>query len=131
MRANSNALFWFFCLSKLAWVVYCECARIRKKKRLQKQNNNHCLFCDFFSFFFCFLLYTEDVVCLNEDFEEVYFKLSQGREDVYKKVTETIESGQAEGKDVYVTVLEGPMKQGNQEPQILQIITEAKAVNPQ
>ena len=68
---------------------------------------------------------------MNEDFEEVYFKLSQGREDVYKKVTEMIETGQEEGKDVYVTVLEGPMKQGNQEPQILQIITEAKAVNPQ
>lgn len=74
---------------------------------------------------------TEDIVCLNDDFEEVYFKLSPTREDVYKKVTETITTGQDEGKDVYVTVLEGPMKQGTKEVEILQIITEAKAVNPQ
>merc|ERR1712083_832704 len=43
----------------------------------------------------------EDLVCLNEDFEEVY-----------KLVTELIETGQDEGKDVYVNVLEGPKKVG-------------------
>mmetsp|Transcript_3044 Transcript_3044/g.5124 ORF Transcript_3044/g.5124 Transcript_3044/m.5124 type:complete len:177 (-) Transcript_3044:306-836(-) len=72
----------------------------------------------------------EDLVCLNEDFEEVFFKLSTEREDVYAKVTETIEKGQEEGKDVYVTVLEGPRKQGDN-IEVLQIVTEAKAVNPQ
>lgn len=72
----------------------------------------------------------EDLVCLDENFEEMYFKLSKEREDVYPKIVETIEKGQAEGKDVVVTVLEGPMKQGD-EVQILQIVVEAKAVNPQ
>jgi len=72
----------------------------------------------------------EDLVCLNEDFEEVFFKLDPGREDVYKSVTETIETGQDEGKDVYVNVLEGPKKVGDN-IEILQIVTEAKAVNPQ
>ena len=72
----------------------------------------------------------EDLVCLNEDFEEVFFKLSQEREDVYKAVTECITTGQDEGKDVYVNVLEGPKKVGDT-IEILQIVTEAKAVNPQ
>jgi len=72
----------------------------------------------------------EDLVCLNEDFEEIFFKLSKKREEVYTKVTETIENGQDDGKDVYVTVLEGPRKQGDK-IEILQIITEAKAVEPQ
>jgi len=72
----------------------------------------------------------EDLVCLNEDFEEIYFKLSKEREEVYTKVTETIEEGQNDGKDVYVTVLEGPRKFGDK-IDILQSVTEAKAVNPE
>jgi len=72
----------------------------------------------------------EDLVCLNEDFEEVFFKLSPEREDVYTKITECIEKGQDEGKDVYVTVLEGPKKTGDN-IEVLQIVTESKAVNPQ
>eukprot|EP00484_Ammonia_sp_Unknown_P001703 CAMPEP_0197022382 /NCGR_PEP_ID=MMETSP1384-20130603/3294_1 /TAXON_ID=29189 /ORGANISM="Ammonia sp." /LENGTH=177 /DNA_ID=CAMNT_0042450425 /DNA_START=79 /DNA_END=612 /DNA_ORIENTATION=+ len=73
----------------------------------------------------------EDLVCLNEDFEEVYFKLSAERgDDTYSKITECIETGQNEGKDVYVTVLEGPKKLGDN-IEVLQIVTEAKAVNPQ
>eukprot|EP00488_Nonionellina_sp_1-RS-2012_P004415 TRINITY_DN9927_c0_g1_i1.p1 TRINITY_DN9927_c0_g1~~TRINITY_DN9927_c0_g1_i1.p1 ORF type:complete len:123 (-),score=34.90 TRINITY_DN9927_c0_g1_i1:83-409(-) len=72
----------------------------------------------------------EDLVCLNEDFEEVYFKLSPEREAVYTKITDCIESGQDEGKDSYVTVLEGPKKAGDN-IDVLQIVTEAKAVNPQ
>jgi len=72
----------------------------------------------------------EDLVCLNEDFEEIYFKLSKEREEVYTKVTETIENGQNDGKDVYVTVLEGPRKVGDK-IDILQSVTEAKAVNPE
>eukprot|EP01083_Nonionella_stella_P103630 296140_1 len=71
----------------------------------------------------------EDLVCLNEDFEEVFFKLSEERENVYSKIVECIETGQDEGKDVYVTVLEGPKKVGDN-IEILQIVTEAKAVNP-
>merc|ERR1711908_204209 len=70
-----------------------------------------------------------DLVCLDEDFEEIYFKLSPKREDVYAKVTETIQLGQAECKDVYVTVLEGPMKV-NRTIKILQIVTEVKVVDP-
>jgi len=72
----------------------------------------------------------EDLVCLNEDFEEIFFKLSKEREEVYAKITETIESGQNDGKDVYVTVLEGPRKVGDK-IEILQSVTEAKAVNPE
>jgi len=72
----------------------------------------------------------EDLVCLNEDFEEIYFKLSSSREDVYKEVTETIENGQNDGKDVFVTVLEGPKKLGDK-IEILQIVTDVKAVNPE
>jgi len=72
----------------------------------------------------------EDLVCLNEDFEEIYFKLSKEREETYTKVTETIETGQNDGKDVYVTVLEGPRKVGDK-IEILQSVTEAKAVNPE
>ena len=71
----------------------------------------------------------DDLVCLNEDFDEIFFKLSPKREEVYANVTETIQSGQDEGKDVYVTVLEGPMKV-NDTIEILQIVTEVKAVNP-
>jgi len=72
----------------------------------------------------------EDLVCLNDDFEEIFFKLSPEREDVYKTVTETIETGQDEGKDVYVTVLEGPKKVGDN-IEILQLVTDVKAVDPQ
>merc|ERR550525_1098548 len=55
----------------------------------------------------------EDLVCLDEDFEEIFFKISKTREEVYTKVTEMIENGQNDGKDVYVTVLEGPKKLGD------------------
>jgi len=72
----------------------------------------------------------EDLVCLNEDFEEIFFKLSPERAEVYQEVTETITNGQDEGKDVYVTVLEGP-KKVNDNIEILQIVTEVKAVVPQ
>jgi translation elongation factor P/translation initiation factor 5A len=72
----------------------------------------------------------EDLVCLNEDFEEIFFKLSKEREETYTKITETIETGQNDGKDVYVTVLEGPRKVGDK-IEILQSVTEAKAVNPE
>jgi len=72
----------------------------------------------------------EDLVCLDEDFEEIFFKLSKTREEVYTAVTECIENGQNDGKDVYVTVLEGPKKQGDK-IEILQIVTDAKAVNPE
>jgi translation elongation factor P/translation initiation factor 5A len=71
----------------------------------------------------------EDIVCLDEEFEEVFFKLSPTRTDVYDKVKETIAAGQEEGKDVFVTVLEGPMKM-KEEIKLLQIIVEAKAVAP-
>eukprot|EP00483_Globobulimina_turgida_P002288 UN02290 len=71
----------------------------------------------------------DDLVCLNEDFEEVYFKLTEDREAVYNKITDCIDNGQDNGKDVYVTVLEGPKKVGDV-IDILQIVTEAKAVNP-
>jgi len=73
---------------------------------------------------------SEELSCLDEDFEEIFFKLSKTREEVHKKVTECIENGQNEGKDVYVTVLEGPKKLGDK-IEILQIVTEAKAVNPE
>eukprot|EP01084_Bolivina_argentea_P254780 428396_1 len=72
----------------------------------------------------------DDLACLNEDYEEVFFKLGEERADVYNKIKDTIEKGQDDGKDVYVTVLEGPMKKGDN-IEILQIVTEAKAVNPQ
>jgi translation elongation factor P/translation initiation factor 5A len=71
----------------------------------------------------------DDVVCLDENYEEIYFKLSSTRTDVYPKVKETIETGQEEGKDVFVTILEGPMKL-KEDIKLLQIITEAKAVAP-
>ena len=71
----------------------------------------------------------DELVCLNEDYEELFFKLDPGRADVYEKVKETIEKGQDEGKDVYVTVLEGPMKKGDN-IEVLQIVIEAKAVLP-
>jgi translation elongation factor P/translation initiation factor 5A len=69
----------------------------------------------------------EDLVCLDENYEEIYFKLSPDREDVYKQVTETLAKAQEEGKDCMVTVLEGPMKL-NEKIDILQIVTEAKMV---
>jgi translation elongation factor P/translation initiation factor 5A len=72
----------------------------------------------------------EDLVCLDDNYEEIYFKLSKSRDDVYGKVVETISKASDEGKDCYVTVLEGPMKSG-EAVQILQIVTEAKLVNPQ
>eukprot|EP00483_Globobulimina_turgida_P000576 UN00576 len=72
----------------------------------------------------------DDLVCLNEDFEEVFFKLTNDRESVYDKIIGIIDNGQDDGKDVYVTVLEGPKKVGEQ-IDILQIVTEAKAVAPQ
>ena len=49
---------------------------------------------------------------------------------MYTDVSDTIEKSQDEGKDCFVTVLEGPMKEKD-EIKILQIVTEAKAVNPQ
>eukprot|EP01083_Nonionella_stella_P135782 413031_1 len=72
----------------------------------------------------------EDIVCLNDDYEEVFFRLSPERDAVYTKVTDCIETGQDEGKDVFITVLEGPKKVGDL-IEVLQIVTEAKAVNPQ
>ena len=49
---------------------------------------------------------------------------------MYEKVKEIIDKGADEGQDVFVTVLEGPHKKGDQ-IEILQIITEAKAVKAQ
>jgi len=73
----------------------------------------------------------EDLVCLNDDFEEIYFKLSQkDRPEVHKEITECIENGQNDGKDVFVTVLEGPKKLGSK-LDILQLVTDAKSVNPE
>jgi len=72
----------------------------------------------------------EDLVCLDENYEEIYFKVSPEREDVYTKLKEIMEQGQKEGKDVYATVLEGPMKEKD-EVTILQIVVDAKAIAPQ
>jgi len=71
----------------------------------------------------------DDLICFNDDYEEIYFKVDPER-DVYPKIEEAIEKGQSEGKDVYVTVLEGPMKQGNKEIEILQLVTDVKLVAP-
>jgi len=69
----------------------------------------------------------EDLVCLDENYEEIFFKLSPTREDVYQKVLDTIQKAQEESKDAMVTVLEGPMKMG-EKIDIIQIVTEAKMV---
>ena len=51
----------------------------------------------------------QDLICLNQDYEEMNFKLSKKeRADVYKSVTECIKTGQDNGKQVYVKILEGP-----------------------
>ncbi|ETO23370.1 hypothetical protein RFI_13814 [Reticulomyxa filosa] len=71
---------------------------------------------------------TDDLVCLDENYEEIYFKVSPEREDVYNKIKETMEQGQKEGKDVYATVLEGPMKE-KEEVSILQMVVDAKAAD--
>jgi len=72
----------------------------------------------------------EDLVCLDENFEEIYFKVSPDREDVFQKLKETMEQAQTEGKDVYATVLEGPMKE-KEEVTIVQLVVDAKSVAPQ
>jgi translation elongation factor P/translation initiation factor 5A len=72
----------------------------------------------------------EDLVCLDENFEEIYFKVDTQREDVYTKLKDIIEQGQKEAKDVYVTVLEGPMKE-KEDISLIQMVVDAKAVSPQ
>ena len=73
--------------------------------------------------FINFELFTEDLVCVDEDFEEIYLKLSKERDDI----REIIDKGQDKGKDVYVTVLEGPHRNSDNNIEILQIVTKAEA----
>jgi len=67
----------------------------------------------------------DDLVCLTRDYNEIFLKLSPKREEVHANVAATIRSNR--NKDIYVTVLEGPMKV-NDTIEILQIVTEVSRV---
>eukprot|EP01084_Bolivina_argentea_P164311 285668_1 len=74
---------------------------------------------------------TNQVVCFNDDFEQVYLSISNNKNNkIFDKLLKCIDS--AENKDCYVTVIELPKVslKNEDDVEILQIIYDVKSIDP-
>jgi translation elongation factor P/translation initiation factor 5A len=69
-----------------------------------------------------------DVVCMDENNEEMTLKIAKERTKEYTTLFENVERTNDEAGDVFLTVLEGPRKNKDNTIDILQIITDSKFV---
>ena len=76
----------------------------------------------------------DQVVCYNDDFEQIYLFIdnSKNNKKLIDKLLKCIDQATNENKDCYVTVTELPMvnMKNEEDVEILQIITDAKVIDP-
>ena len=70
----------------------------------------------------------DDLICLDENYEEVIFKISKDRKQIYDEIWQKFNKAQNKGVNVYAVVLEGPINYGH-EIQILQMVSNARLEN--